>query len=69
MPASYPPVEIALAEGIVHMNPGDPRLDPDLEEKIGAQGFAAIELGGRWTTESSAPKTPTVRAFWMIAAP
>lgn len=45
VPASYPPVEIALAEGIVHMNPGDPRLDPDLEEKIGAQGFAAIELG------------------------
>jgi len=45
VPASYPPVEIALAEGIVHMNPGDPRLDPELEKKIGAQGFAAIELG------------------------
>jgi len=45
VPATYPPVEIALAEGIVHMNPGDPRLDPELERKIGAEGFAAIELG------------------------
>ena len=40
-----------------------------LPDRRSVRWIAAIELGGRWTTESSAPKTPTVRAFWMIAAP
>lgn len=45
VPASYAPVEIALAEGIVHMNSGDPRFDREIESKLGVEGFAAIELG------------------------
>jgi sigma-B regulation protein RsbU (phosphoserine phosphatase) len=45
VPPSYAPIEIALAEGIVHMGPGDPRLDRELERKLGVEGFAAIEVG------------------------
>lgn len=40
-----------------------------LPDRRGVRWIAAIELGGRWTPKSSAPKTPTIRAFWMIAAP
>ncbi|MEZ4650191.1 MAG: hypothetical protein R3E97_15690 [Candidatus Eisenbacteria bacterium] len=40
-----------------------------LPDRRSVRWIAAIELGGRWTTESASPKTPTVRAFWMIAAP
>ena len=40
-----------------------------LPDRRSVRWIAAIEIGGRWSPSSSAPKTPTVRAFWMIAAP
>jgi len=40
-----------------------------LPDRRGVRWVAAVELGGRWTTESGLPDTPSIRAFWMIAAP
>ncbi len=46
VPRSYRPIEICLSMGTVYMEPGDPRIDPELEEAIGVEEFAAIELAG-----------------------
>ncbi|MGH9456787.1 MAG: PP2C family protein-serine/threonine phosphatase [Thermoanaerobaculia bacterium] len=45
VPIEYKPVELALENGIVVMDPSDPGFDPVLEEKIGARRFAAITVG------------------------
>jgi sigma-B regulation protein RsbU (phosphoserine phosphatase) len=45
VPADYPPVMIALAEGVVYMTADDPLLDRSLEQKLGVDRFAAIEVG------------------------
>jgi len=42
IPDSYPPIEILLQRRFVFMEPGDPSLDPAIEEAIGASAFAAI---------------------------
>lgn len=42
---AYEPVRLLLEEGVVYMTPDDPRMDRELEAKLGVQGFAAIELG------------------------
>jgi sigma-B regulation protein RsbU (phosphoserine phosphatase) len=44
VPASYPPIAAALEAGTVFMEANDPRLDRGLEETLGAQQFAAIEV-------------------------
>ena len=41
----YKPIELALENGIVVMNPTDPGVDPVLEARLGAQRFAAIAAG------------------------
>lgn len=46
VPRSYRPIEICLSMGTVYMEPGDPRIDPELEEAIGVEEFAGIELAG-----------------------
>ena len=45
VPATYAPIEIALAEGVVYMGPDDPRFDHKFEDQIGVDRFAAIEVG------------------------
>lgn len=40
-----------------------------LPDRRGVRWIAAVEFGGRWTTESTWPTKPSMRAFWMIAAP
>ena len=40
-----------------------------LPDRRGVRWIAAIELGGRWSNDSALPTTPSIRAFWMIAAP
>jgi hypothetical protein len=40
-----------------------------LPDRRGVRWVAAVEFGGRWTTESAFPTKPSVRAFWMVAAP
>lgn len=45
VPVDYAPIDIALAEGIVYMTAGDPRIDPEIESKIGVESFAAIVVG------------------------
>jgi sigma-B regulation protein RsbU (phosphoserine phosphatase) len=45
VPATYAPIEIALAEGVVYMDSGDPRFDHKLEDQLGVDRFAAIEVG------------------------
>ena len=45
VPATYAPIEIALAEGVVYMDSGDPRFDHKFEDQIGVDRFAAIEVG------------------------
>jgi len=47
IPRTYPPVALVLERGHIYMLPGDPRLDPQLEQRLGAAGFAAVELGRR----------------------
>lgn len=41
----YKPIELALENGIVVMEPGDPSLDAELESRLGAERFAAIAVG------------------------
>jgi sigma-B regulation protein RsbU (phosphoserine phosphatase) len=45
VPRAYKPVELALENGIVVMDPTDPGIDPILEERIGAKRFAAVAAG------------------------
>lgn len=44
VPAAYPPIATAIEDGTVFMEASDPRLDRGLEETLGAQQFAAIEV-------------------------
>ncbi len=45
VPASYPPIDALLEQGTLFMAAGDPLLDPQLEEELGVEQFAAIEIG------------------------
>lgn len=45
IPKSYPPIEICLMRGSVYMEPGDPLVDPEIEESLGVKEFAAVEVG------------------------
>lgn len=45
VPYDYRPIQLAIENGIVVMDPGDPGIDPVLEQKLGAQRFAAIAVG------------------------
>jgi sigma-B regulation protein RsbU (phosphoserine phosphatase) len=45
VPMNYRPVELALENGVVVMEPNDPGVDPILEQKLGAHRFAAIAVG------------------------
>jgi sigma-B regulation protein RsbU (phosphoserine phosphatase) len=42
---TYKPLEMALENGVVVMNPNDPGVDPVLEQRLGAHRFAAIAAG------------------------
>ena len=45
VPVDYKPIELALENGAVVMEPNDPGVDPVLERKLGARRFAAIAVG------------------------
>lgn len=45
VPSDYRPVELALENGIVVMDPSDPGFDLVLEQKLGARRFCAISVG------------------------
>jgi phosphoserine phosphatase RsbU/P len=45
IPRTYAPIELALMQGIVYMDADDPRLDRDLEKRLGVHEFAAVEVG------------------------
>lgn len=45
VPKDYKPIELALENGIVVMDPTDPGIDIALEEKLGARRFCAISVG------------------------
>jgi sigma-B regulation protein RsbU (phosphoserine phosphatase) len=45
VPKTYKPVELVLENGAVVMDPNDPGVDPELEQRLGAQRFAAIAVG------------------------
>jgi serine phosphatase RsbU (regulator of sigma subunit) len=45
VPMSYPPIAIVIEDGTVYMDGGDPRLDKQIEELLGVDRFAAIEVG------------------------
>ena len=45
VPRDYRPVELALENGIVVMDPSDPGFDIALEQKLGARRFCAISVG------------------------
>jgi sigma-B regulation protein RsbU (phosphoserine phosphatase) len=45
LPATYPPIELLIEEGAVYMDIDDPRIDKSLEDLLGVQRFAAIEVG------------------------
>lgn len=44
VPKNYKPIELAVENGIVVMDPSDPGFDPVLESKLGAQRFCAIAV-------------------------
>lgn len=45
VPRDYKPIELAIENGSVVMEPEDPGVDPVLEQKLGARRFAAISVG------------------------
>jgi sigma-B regulation protein RsbU (phosphoserine phosphatase) len=45
VPATYPPIELLIEDGAVYMDDDDPRIDKTLEDLLGVQRFAAIEVG------------------------
>ena len=45
LPGDYAPVTMLRQEGTVYMEADDPRLDRELENALGAERFAAIEVG------------------------
>ena len=45
VPKDYKPIELAIENGIVVMDPSDPGFDPILEGKLGARRFCAISVG------------------------
>ena len=45
VPRDYRPIELAIENGIVVMEPTDPAVDPVLEKRLGARRFAAIAAG------------------------
>ena len=45
VPVSYRPIQIVLDQGAVFMDADDPRIDRGLEQLLGTQQFAAIEVG------------------------
>lgn len=45
VPSDYKPIELAIENGVVVMEPNDPGVDPVLEQKLGARRFAAISVG------------------------
>ena len=45
VPKTYRPVELAIENGVVVMDPTDPGVDPELESRLGARRFAAIAVG------------------------
>jgi serine phosphatase RsbU (regulator of sigma subunit) len=45
VPISYRPVELLLEQGAVYRDGADPDLDKSLEDLLGVQEFAAIEVG------------------------
>ncbi|HEU4521927.1 MAG TPA: PP2C family protein-serine/threonine phosphatase [Thermoanaerobaculia bacterium] len=45
VPKDYKPIELALENGVVVMDPTDPAVDPVLEKRLGARRFAAIAVG------------------------
>jgi sigma-B regulation protein RsbU (phosphoserine phosphatase) len=45
VPRSYKPVELALENGVVVMDPNDPGVDAALEQRLGTRRFAAISIG------------------------
>ncbi len=46
VPRNYGPIERVLEEGTLYMSPADPGFDRDLEEKLGVEQFAAVEVAG-----------------------
>jgi serine phosphatase RsbU (regulator of sigma subunit) len=45
VPVSYPPIQLLLENGAVYMDIEDPNVDRNLENLLGVQRFAAIEVG------------------------
>lgn len=45
VPRTYPPLELCFMQGIVYMQADDPRLDQELEARLGVKEFAAVEVG------------------------
>jgi len=45
IPTSYPPIQLLLEQGSVYMDAEDPNIDRNLENLLGVQRFAAIEVG------------------------
>src|SRR4051812_30644385 len=45
VPRDYKPVELVLENGIIVMDADDPAIDPVLEQRLGANRFAAIAAG------------------------
>ena len=45
MPRAYAPIDACVTNGVVYMEPEDPGVDRALEETLGVQEFACIEVG------------------------
>ncbi len=45
VPLSYPPIQLLLEQGALYMDAEDPTVDRNLENLLGVQRFAAIEVG------------------------
>ena len=44
VPDDYPPVDAVLENGVAYLGAEDPRIDREIEARLGVEGFAAIEV-------------------------
>lgn len=59
VPRTYRPVRRVLEEGTIFMEADDPAVDRDVEEELGVEGFAAIEVAdGEYLLAFNVPPTP-----------
>lgn len=71
VPNEYPPVQIVIDQGVTVMDSNAPGVDPEFEQRIGADRFAAIAVGNdqyilSFTVDPDAPAEDLVASLNIL---